>query len=233
MDNSALKARFVQFNKKYFDGLLPDMPVTFANLKTMGGYFSCKVRRTKMPPSMKMVPDTAYIKLDKLFLRTDEAIEGLLLHEMIHAYLAVIGRDEVHGPYFFAKLDEVQKKSGIPIPKTEKLENLKRADKSKSIEVGVVLVETNQGTYSFALVAPARFKKEADVEALLKQWRDRVHYKLARGVSLWKIESDAWTDAALKFPIQRKALTKLSFFLGKDKDLIADLMENGTKLDET
>lgn len=235
MTEADLQDLYREFNKKYFSGVLPEVPILFTGLKSAGAYFTCKVRRTKMPPSMTMVEGTGLIKFDTRFVRTDEAMTAILLHEMIHVWIAVMGIDEkqMHGPRFMAKLREVSQASGIEIPKTEKMDKPELADKSTSLEIGVVLVETKPDVYSFAVVAPARFKKADDVEALLTQWNDRIRYKIVHKVTLWTIESEKWTVAAMRYPIQRKALTKLSLFLGKDRDLIEDLFANGTKVAET
>lgn len=234
MTEAELQDLYRDFNKKFFGGVLPDVPIKFGKLKTMGAYFTCKVRRTKMPPSVTIVSGTELIKIDTQFVRTDEQMTALLLHEMVHVWVAAMGLDEreMHGPRYMTKLRELRKLSGIDIPETEK-GTKELVDKEKRLEVGVILVETKPDVYSFAVVAPARFKKLDEVEALLKTWNDRIRYKIVQKVTLWTVESEKWTAAALRFPIQRKALTKLSLFLGKDRELIDDLLAHGTKVAET
>lgn len=185
-----------------------------------------------MPPSVTMVPGSAYIKISNLFVREDDEINAILLHEMIHAYFATVGAaDEQHGPRFMAMLSNISKKSGLKLPKTEKLSAPVLAEKTEQLEIAVILVDSGE-RLSYAITAPARLKSGLD--DLIDQWNSRVDVGIVNEVSVWTIKSDLWTAKAMEVPVQRKALTRLSLFLFRDgKEMVDDLRAHGKKVAQT
>jgi hypothetical protein len=233
MDNKALKSRYYEFNAAYFGSILPDMPVTFAKLKGVGGDFRYKVKTTKLPFSEVYVEGSGSIRIDSIFLRSQEKLDGLLLHEMVHAYMAVTGHvRETHGAQFEAKRAQVERMSGIEIPRTESIGDLKLADQNLRMEVGVILIETQEGRYSAAIVAPARFKKTEELADLIHTWDSRIRYKIVNDASAWLVTSEVWTTKAMSLPIQRKALSKVQLYK-IDESLVKDLHAHGKLVSKT
>ena len=56
-----IKSKFDEFNKKYFDGAIPEIPITFSPLKSAGGKFQCVAKNNAV------VPGTAKIVISSLF----------------------------------------------------------------------------------------------------------------------------------------------------------------------
>lgn len=119
MTNEELKLRYSQFNAEFFSGVLPDMPVSFRQSMYGLGSFECCLKETKMPFSVSMIDGTGAIEISDAC--RDGDWEVILLHEMVHAYFAVVGLGrEIHGHRFHAKCEKIENTIGRPIPRTLK-----------------------------------------------------------------------------------------------------------------
>lgn len=103
--NSLLKPAYDRYNKEFFGGKLPKVGLfvapsasEFAGLTVTAGF--TKEARKFIGLSMKL-----------LKYASEEAIHGVLLHEMVHVHDYANGRwDEGHGKIFTTKLEEINKK---------------------------------------------------------------------------------------------------------------------------
>jgi hypothetical protein len=137
-----LPKMYMTFNRLYFNNELPkDLKVGWYKNKKLGGEVSIMVR--KINRFKREIVSIVHLKISNLLERSKKDIVGIMLHEMVHVWVAVQGIDEaaMHGPVFREKLKEIAKKSGIVIPATEAMANLGLSDKLKEKKktVGVVL----------------------------------------------------------------------------------------------
>jgi hypothetical protein len=121
MNNRELKLSFNKWNFRFFSGMIPDMPVVFRAADAMYGLgaFECCLKETKMPFAITMIPGTGAIEISDLCRDSDW--QGVLLHEMVHAYFAAVGLGrELHGPRFHAKCEKIEQELGRTIPRSLK-----------------------------------------------------------------------------------------------------------------
>lgn len=148
------QARYREFNRKYFGGKLPsNLPITLKPLKGRSG--SCKFTLAAVAPHTiatlrevnryrPVTPDMGRVTLTAIdlsnLMRYDEVdFDGILLHEMVHAFIAIMGWPfDNHGREFLEEARHVQKASGIKIPITH---DTKGAEVSKAKRTGVALFE--------------------------------------------------------------------------------------------
>jgi hypothetical protein len=119
MTNEHLKLSYQRWNAEFFSGVLPEMPVVFRAAGEFYGLgaFECLLRETKMPFSISMIPGTGSIEISDSCREGDW--EGVLMHEMVHAYFASVGLGrESHGTRFQAKCEKIEKQWGRTIPRT-------------------------------------------------------------------------------------------------------------------
>lgn len=125
-----LSALYKSFNRKYFKGDLPELPMYWAKTKKYLGAVEATFRRTDK--GRELVEESLkFIMAEDSLEGTEEDFQGIFLHEMIHVWMYTasgLTGDEVlndgdlsdgHGPKFMKKLKEVSKKSGIDIPVSE------------------------------------------------------------------------------------------------------------------
>lgn len=229
IDSYNLKAKYAKFNTAYFNGQLPDIPLRFANLKGVGGVANAKIIRTgpksKYRSNVELVPGSVEIVLSSKFRRTEEELDAVLLHEMIHVYFYFAGQfEEDHGIAFNRMRRTISQLSGIEVPLTETFTDLELNVPVAVKAIGVLLIYKSDGSHSFMIIS----EKDANVkkEALENTWGRRIGYGV-KAVSLYIVATPIWTLASQKFPIQRamKSLYKLA-----DKHAYQDLIANGRLL---
>lgn len=107
-----VEKRYNEFNKKYFDGELPEVPVTLSKTKNAAGTY----RYTYSFDLDKVISHTLCVSV--FMQRSEEAFCNTLLHEMIHVYqvnvLKVNARSMhrwayAHGSTFTGKMNELNK----------------------------------------------------------------------------------------------------------------------------
>lgn len=124
-DEYNIRERYIYFNRKYFSGKLPeDLPLRFSSLasRKVMGMFQFIPR-----PTGTVQPESCSITLDSAFDYTEAGYDGVLLHEMVHAYLIMILNDQDmtsggHHPRFWDLLnhiDSLARADGIDMPPTE------------------------------------------------------------------------------------------------------------------
>lgn len=114
LTTSYLREHFADFNRRYFGGELPVPRFRVTNARTQLGQFSCRraaVGAARWLPSWwlrrkladRQAPATDYqIKISEYYDVPEEEYQNVLLHEMIHYYIAYKGiRDtSSHGREF-------------------------------------------------------------------------------------------------------------------------------------
>lgn len=218
------QARYREFNRKYFGGKLPaDLPITLKPLKGRSG--SCKFTLAAIAPHTiaTLQEVNRYRPVDanmgrvtlkgidlSSLMRYDEGdFDGILLHEMVHAYLAITGWPfETHGREFLEEARHVQAESGVRIPLTH---DTSGAEVSKAKRTGVTLFERgpDQVYYLFDPRALEAFTEKVKSDSVMFDrarvmvvtsgvWaRSTVKKKPEKyGTRYWKLTPDVARDIA-------------------------------------
>lgn len=110
-----IQAMFLEYNKQYFDGIIPDIPIEWnTRLRTTAGY--CRWTWTRDPITRRKTYQVKSIELNpRLFAKNGwdaEELRRTLIHEMVHAwevtkYNGPYDEGRVHGEVFQSKMDQI------------------------------------------------------------------------------------------------------------------------------
>jgi hypothetical protein len=192
-----LRAKYNAFNQSLFNGELPqDIKLTWFTSKKASGLATCKFIRDK-----GIVPGTLEIKISTLFKRSEESMDAIMIHEMIHTYF-FIKQDwsQNHGPKFLAMARSLGEKVGFAIPVTDNASDLQLSD-AKPKPVGVIFVHRVNGAMAMILTTPAVIENGG--QTIYDYWRKRGHY--ASRITGFVVTDSEWTLLAAKYPLTRKA----------------------------
>jgi len=107
-----LACAFRQYNAEYFGGILPVPDFEVTDSFKYFGYFSSDIwDNTTINPLIQISGNWEY---------TENQFRDILVHEMIHYYLAYTGKDTVgsHGIEFKSLANELNHKYGLNITET-------------------------------------------------------------------------------------------------------------------
>lgn len=95
-----IKEQFATFNRAYFGGKLPEPAFALSHARTVLGQFSCHRSRSWLTHRRKLAGCT--IKISTYYDMPERECQNVLLHEMIHYYIAYNGISDTlaHGPAF-------------------------------------------------------------------------------------------------------------------------------------
>lgn len=242
-----LKAKYAEFNRAYFEGRLPTIPLSFANLKSVGGVVRSKVKApdTGKPDPRRvrlglvrrfdgytLVPGSMNLAISSLYLRSHESIDAILLHEMVHVWFQAVLNDfnEDHGKNFLAKIAELSKLSGIQIPVTDNVKGLELAPEKKKTPLAVLLVTKEGQPYTYGITSV----KHAH-EALAKEekyWKERTAIAdEPMSATFYIIASEAWSEIAAMTSVPRSKIATRGWGSAPKKDeLLTDLKAHGDVL---
>jgi len=142
-DLHLVKKYYDKYNTLYFEGKLPkNLPIAERSLKNAVAQVEATVLASTYDRkfSNKIEPDKIDIKqltISSSFLLSEEQLQGILLHEMVHIKLftegifQTHGSNKSHGLEFLVMRRELQQRSGIHIPTTETSIDLIRVGKGK------------------------------------------------------------------------------------------------------
>ena len=154
-----LEAKYQHFNHLLFNGELPKIPITWS--KSLGN-ISGIVRAQGRNFGFNVVQGTIRMEISSLFKSSEERLDGIMLHEMIHVYFFAIKDDgrESHGAGFKAKLAELQAKCDFTIPLTDNVTELELDNGVRASEIGVILKTDEKGTWAAFIGKTAWLKYE-------------------------------------------------------------------------
>lgn len=118
------KQMYDEFNRKYFENKLPNIPILIKPLKSFGG----RVLVFGYPKSNK-VGHIIGLHMSSFLKSSLERYKAILAHEMIHVYVhSVLGifqdeGDPSHGKHFKEKLRELNTKTPFKIPLGDELDD--------------------------------------------------------------------------------------------------------------
>ena len=211
-----LEKKYEDFNSTLFNNELPKIPVVWAVLKGIGGKATGKFyKRSKgyvgYNPfyEYEVVPNSLKITISTLLKRSEQELDGVLLHEMAHIYFIHNNMvRENHGIRFVSLINKLSDKVGFKIPLVDEIKDYTPA--SSTIKpIGVILITKNDGTYSFTLIKSDYLKN--NLEDFSYYCMHRLIFALAsiKKIDIYIINSQDWHTIAITHPIQRKDSKKL------------------------
>lgn len=163
-DRYSLEHKFDYYNQHLFSNAIPKIPITWVPTRGFGGmtYYSSNGRR--------ILPGTLRIEISTAFKKTEQQLDSILIHEMIHAYLAVTtgDGDGKHSYRFQAWAHELSKKSGIPISKKDDISSYELADAEKVLTT--VVMYKHKGKWMANFYSGTAFDDPARLKALDAHW---------------------------------------------------------------
>jgi hypothetical protein len=124
-----LREQYLRFNRLFFNNELPeDLRLGVGNLANVTSRGALGVFRHPYPVDGVVNKDLCIIELDNRYDYKKEGLDGILLHEMVHAYMFLVVKDfrggehDSHHAEFWAKLEEVAdgaRDFGIEVPSTD------------------------------------------------------------------------------------------------------------------
>ena len=161
-----LKKMYTTFNKLYFNNELPnDFPISWYKNKRLGGEVAVVVKGRG--PSREVVR-VGHLKISNILERDKKSVVAILLHEMVHVYVAAVLRSvEHHGPEFEKKRKEISKKSKIDIPMTDAMDSLglnSTLKEKKKNHLIVLYVNKQMGAYVHLYTESVKNQKDEIID---------------------------------------------------------------------
>ncbi len=177
-----LVKKFQLFNKLFFDSAIPNnMPVVWG--KTGKAVSGTTTGKFKLAPGERKPSGSlaAYTKMNgevydlKITMSTAVPVrpewkwDGILLHEMVHAYLITQGYwFENHGSRFLTKVHSVSKEFGRPVPVSDTISPEEMQHVTGKPCVLVTYIDTNRSDMQYSVLMPTWKAKANELKATLR-----------------------------------------------------------------
>lgn len=228
-DVTDLQRRYDHYNALLFDNKLPIIPLAFKKLKNVGGHVVVRYRvDTPMPRRMMryakktMIPGSMHMEISTMYQREPQALDAILIHEMIHVYFYSIGDlDENHGDPFIKMARELSQKVGFTIPLKDDIVGLQLTD-APSKKIGMIVLTKRDGSRSVALTPESYMRSR--LNEMIERWQTMTGFAL---VQVQFVIASGRIEAA--FPLQRKPkLMDIGFYkTQKDPAMLDEALEAG------
>lgn len=152
-----LERWFELFNTRYFAGQLPLPRLELSKARTRLGTMSCRRERT----FLKTVLRDFTIRISTYYEQDQRGYQTVLLHEMIHYYIAFKGlRDDApHGRIFRSMMAELNAKDGWNISVSTQMRGAATTDKRPQRKRLVLFIRMKNGERWVSVVNP-RYARE-------------------------------------------------------------------------
>ena len=159
-----IKERFDTFNGTYFGGELPEPQFALSNARTVLGQFCCRQTLTGLFRKRRLSGCT--IKVSRYYDMPERECMNILLHEMIHYYIAYRGiRDtSAHGLAFHKLMNRLNNRFGWNIRVSTDTRQWASAEPRKVQHRLVLALTTTDGKY-FLSVVNRKYYSKIDSEA--------------------------------------------------------------------
>lgn len=184
-----LRNRFATFNALYFGGTLPEPQFAVSNSRTVLGRFSCRRQRGWLFGRSRF---TDYmIKVSGYYDIGERECDNILLHEMIHLYIAHSGLRDTspHGPLFRREMERLNA-FGHGIGVTTDTKRWTVAERNRRTAYNVLALTTADGRRFLSVVSPAYVGRVDRMAARQKNIASR----------RWYVSSDSFFAS---FPMSR------------------------------
>lgn len=189
IDETWLRASFDTFNRLYFNNALPCPRLSLSQSRTRLGSMSCKHKLT-----WKGYRPCRYaIHVSTYYHQTERQYQNVLLHEMIHYYIAYKGIVDTspHGKVFRQMMKNLNEKYGWEISVSSRMSEAKPASVQSSATPRLILLLEVQGRGHFVSVVNPKY-----VAALEHELQRLAEVKQ----HAWYLSTDAYFDG---FPMVR------------------------------
>lgn len=162
-----IAAQFGQFNQDYFGGKLVPPKFSVNNARTRLGSFSFKYQRSRLLglPSLGEGQRVGFhIRLSNYYDVPEVEFQNVLLHEMIHYYIAVnrFKDDSTHGTMFRSIARRINKQGWHIVVRTD-TRNWPVAERNRKKSVDrkriVLAANTTDGKYFLSVIGPGSVRK--------------------------------------------------------------------------
>lgn len=146
------------YNQLLFKDELPLIPISIGKAKHSAASVSFTVIRNRFRHIDPNSIEICKLTYSNFYDRDVESVHGVIIHEMIHIWLAVngqvetSGKDKSHGIEFTDKLAELQHRVNFKIPLTEDSSE-HTISNPKTKERGVVIIKRKDGKESIVIIS--------------------------------------------------------------------------------
>ena len=150
-----IKSQFELFNGQYFGSQLPLPRFEVSDARTYLGQFG--FRRVRKAPLGQAKPTDFVIKISRHYDISERQVQNVLLHEMIHYYIAFKGiRDtSPHGQAFKSLMHTLNSRHGWDITVSSRRAPAKEGGRPTLRKRLVLAVTMNDGGHFLSVVNPA------------------------------------------------------------------------------
>lgn len=213
-----------KFNVLYFNSELPtDFNIHWMKSKIKGGVVNFSA--FKKPQKLQKIN---YLAISNYRPLTQEKLNGLMMHEMIHIYMCIkniiytSGQDKSHGYEFMNKLKELQSKVDFTIPLTEDSNEINEHIKSKTFDI----LFWNTNAKKIFSVYPENYLKIHKDELIKKyEYSLSIHRKTTK-TDVFVVQSN--DRFFLNYTCKRNLNTQSFFRIDDEK--FEEIMKNGVLL---
>lgn len=215
--NVDLLRRYNYYNKLLFNGELPQIPITYAKMKHAGGKVSYVVTLRNPPPNPVLVrlgkiskfygatlkPNSLHMKISDTFIRSDEGLNAIIIHEMIHVYFTAKGQFNVgHGYPFISMAKKLGDIVGFKIPLRDEIDtdNMTLSDHRNFKPVFVVIRNTGSVSNFAIFNIPFIEKNMSEISRILEK---TINMNYAIGILAGITTEEYWNKIATILPLQR------------------------------
>ncbi len=155
-----IKERFAALNRQIFKDRLPDIPVRLTNAKTYAGMICYKRRRNR---DLTWHYSDFSMRWSNYHDRSADAIDDVLLHEMIHLLILCNQLTDTapHGHFFRAVMDKINREWSRHITISERIARTDQETDNRLRDHIVGIVEFSDGTSGIAVPASTCFRQIA------------------------------------------------------------------------
>jgi hypothetical protein len=190
-----------------FDGKLPTIPISWALIKDAGGVTYYKGRGYGRP----IVPGSLRMEISTRFKRTEQGLDAILIHEMIHAYLASTygDGDGKHGYRFQSMAHILTAKVGFQIPLTDDTRELEVTHDEQELATVLMSKHITKGWHANFFSGTA-FDNPKKMDELVAFWGTPGRLKEGEEILVIKIRTNLMHKYARRKGVAQMDWYKLS-----------------------
>lgn len=199
----SLESKFDHYNSLLFDNRIPRCPVTWALLKGVGG------RTMYTTTGRAIIPGSLSIEINTKFKRTEQGLDAILIHEMIHAHLAVINGDGdgKHGFRFQSQAHRLSEIVGFQIPLKDQIDNLELTQDEKPMTTVVFYKKSNEWLANF--YSGTAFDTPEKMDALVAFWGAPDKLREGQEIMVVKVETNLGAKYGMSRTLKQNGWYKL------------------------
>lgn len=233
-----LRAKYLAFNDRLFGGRLPtDLPIEWFASAKVGGVVTYSIDRVgpethrsliRLDPRRKydnarLRPGTMRMRISTVYKRSEQGLDAILIHEMIHVCMVVDGHiGENHGPRFVAMVEKLSKVVGFAIPLEDTVTGLDLADDTIK-PIGVLVAVRKDGRESYCIGTEKVMR--AKLDAIDAYWK--AHSYGVESFTCYVIRDEGWSRLATDLGVSRNFQKLFSFRDTTYQPLIDLLKQDG------